>query len=458
MQETLSVKIRENSMVFLFIIMYTVSIAFGKTGQHFASGLLLLIGAIGMYIHYYLKSKCIVDFRALLSLFWIGGEGVAAFSLSKLQTEWSLITWFAFALFYFSFLLGYELLLKKWEIQKIDLKAEEVNDRCDPGTLRRLYYTIWTVVIVSTFCFLLEALILGYIPLFAKEPHAYNNFHISGVHYFTFSCMLTHPLTLIYVMLSKNVSKKNAITLVILNIVAISIAIMCISKFQFVLTLLLPATVYALMIKEIHWKRFIIGSLAIIVTATIIITCMVLSRNYMPGYLNDIFEMKNSNIPMFIQYPYMYIANNYANFNCLVTQMQSYTWGLRSLFPIFALTGLKFIFPQLISFPIYLTKPELNTLTILYDAYYDFGLFGVVLFGLILGAVCCKLTRFVRGQKNPIKYLFYGQIAMYIILSFFSTWFSNATTWFWLVITGMIYIYVGKHDIIWRRKWKKQSA
>ena len=41
------------------------------------------------------------------------------------------------------------------------------------------------------------------------------------------------------------------------------------------------------------------------------------------------------------------------------------------LFPFFALTGLKFVFPKLTASVVYLTKPELTTLTMFYDAYYD---------------------------------------------------------------------------------------
>ena len=48
---------------------------------------------------------------------------------------------------------------------------------------------------------------------------------------------------------------------------------------------------------------------------------MIIKRNYGEGYLNDIFEMRNKNLPMAVQYPYMYIANNYANFNCMTEQL-----------------------------------------------------------------------------------------------------------------------------------------
>lgn len=148
-------------------------------------------------------------------------------------------------------------------------------------------------------------------------------------------------------------------------------------------------------------------------------------------------------MPIFITQPYIYVANNYENFNCMVQQLTVHSHGVRMLFPFFALTGLKFVFPQVISTPLFITKEELTTLTVFYDAYYDFGVIGIIIFAFLLGIVAIQLTRWVRKSKNPVTYLFYGQIAIYLGLSFFTTWFSNPTTWFWLVLTGVMYFYVG---------------
>ena len=128
------------------------------------------------------------------------------------------------------------------------------------------------------------------------------------------------------------------------------------------------------------------------------------------------------------------------------------------MFPFFALTGLKFIFPQVISSPIYITKKELTTLTIFYDSYYDFGIIGVIILALILGVVARKLTTWVKISDNPISYLFYGEMAIYLGLSFFTTWFSNPTTWFWIIITCMMYIYIDKDKIINILKRNKKNV
>ena len=165
---------------------------------------------------------------------------------------------------------------------------------------------------------------------------------------------------------------------------------------------------------------------------------LTVARNHDVAYLNGIFEMKNAETPLFVSQPYIYVANNYEYFNCLVRDLTQHSYGLLMLFPVLALTGLKFVFPQLTSWPMFITKAELTTITLFYDAYYDFGLIGVFLFGLILGAVCAALTQKIRKSNNPILYLFYAQLALYLALSFFSSWFTVPTTWFWFALTGAL--------------------
>ena len=138
----------------------------------------------------------------------------------------------------------------------------------------------------------------------------------------------------------------------------------------------------------------------------------------------------------------MYIANNYDNFNCMVAELKHFSFGLKGLFPLWALTGLKFIFPSLADFPLFVTKEELTTVTLFYDAFYDFGVVGMIFFGGLLGGCCYLLGRFRRKLTCPAGHVIYAQIAMYMMLSFFTTWFSNPTTWFYLIISGVVYVYV----------------
>ena len=56
------------------------------------------------------------------------------------------------------------------------------------------------LTVLSLGCFIAEAVILGYVPLFLRGvPHAYSEFHLTGIHYFTVSCVLVPSLTVLYV-------------------------------------------------------------------------------------------------------------------------------------------------------------------------------------------------------------------------------------------------------------------
>lgn len=438
----------------VFIVGYIAAAALGLNGWQAAAGILLCTGACVLSVIFYLESKWILDYRVILSLFWLGGEGIAALQLSNLQSPWQVRTWAAFGLFYLAFLWGDALgkfsSFRKKKHSDISPAGRAAEDRRD--ITERIYHCIWIVAAVSVLCFWTEVVILGYIPLFSKDTHAYNYFHVTGIHYITFSCMLVHPLTLMYLLEGGNRKGKRVFWLIFWNVLALSIPIFCISKFQFILTILLPIMIYFLYRRTIPWKTLLIGTAVVVCAAVGIFVFMTWQRNYEAGYLNQIFDMKNQQMPLALQYVYMYIANNYDNFNCLVEALQTgqavFLHGLKELFPVFALTGMKFVFPGLVSYPTFSTVTELNTLTILYDAYYDFGLAGCMLFGGVLGLVCRLLTRLVSRADNPVSYLFYGEVAMYLLLSFFSTWFTNPTTWFWFAVTGILYLYIGGN-------WKK---
>ena len=88
-----------------------------------------------------------------------------------------------------------------------------------------------------------------------------------------------------------------------------------------------------------------------------------------------------------------------------------------------------------------MNKKELTTLTLFYDAYYDFGWVGVLIFSCLLGVAAYLLTIKLREMRNPMGYLLYAQLGVYLMLSFFTTWFSNTTTWFYLILTGILALY-----------------
>ena len=421
-------------MTVLYLAAYGVSYLMARTDNYMLSGLLLILAAVGLYIQEYMRTERLLDLRAIFSLFWVGGQGISCLKLSHLQGDWSNTTWLCFLAAYLAFWLGYEL-FAGGRRQKAGFRpAGGYNDP------EKLFWCILGITGVSTACFLFEAVYLGFIPYFAPEPHAYSYFHVSGVHYFTVTCVMVPALTVLYVQGKRALGMGKIGALLLLNLVAFAIPFLCVSRFQIIFAIILAVFTYMA-----GGKTLGLGQAALLGVGMVgLYVVLTIARKHDVAYLNGIFEMKNSDMPIFITQPYMYIANNYDNFNCLVEQLPAHTWGLRMLFPAFALTGLKFLKPELVAFPIYVTKTELTTVTLFYDAYYDFGFWGVAVFALILGLLCGLLCRHVENWKNPVGRLFYAQMGIYLMLSFFTTWFSNPTTWFWFAITAIMAWFVGR--------------
>lgn len=421
----------------VYLLCYAAAFLFAKSGHHFLAGTVLILSALYLYWQDYRKWGSLIHLRGLFSLFWIGGQGISCLKLSRLQAPWSGKTWICFLFAYIGFWLVFEGLQKRFG-QEPSQRNRRMPIRKNPDMAKPLFVCIAAITIVSAAAFTLEAVILGYIPLLVRGvPHAYSEFHLTGVHYFTVSCVLVPGLSVLYFWCGGSRKSWKNWTVAAMAVLSLLIPLLCVSRFQLIFAVLLAVFTYGAAHRQLSpW--YLAGAVVLLVPLYVLLT---IARSHDAAYLNGIFEMKNSNLPIFISQPYIYIANNYDNFNCLVEQLPSHTWGIRMLFPLWALTGLKFLFPYLTSFPIYVTKTELTTVTLFYDAYYDFGMIGVLLFSCLLGGVAWYLVQKLEKMKNPGGHLLYAQFAMYMVLSFFTTWFSNPTTWFYFFVTGVVILY-----------------
>lgn len=426
-------EMKDRTMI-VYLICYTASWILAYFHLYYISGLALLLAAGFLYYYDYHKTGNVIHLRGLFSAFWVGGQGIACLKLSRLQIDWSVLTWLCFFLAFAGFWVTFEILERIFGGDgRFDRKR-----RRQRSFVRPVFYCIIVLTCVSLAAFIFEAVVLGFIPLFLRGvPHAYSEFHLSGVHYLTVSCVLVPALSVIYFLQGGSRRSARNVLILFMTLIAFLIPVFCVSRFQLIFAIALAVFTYCAYQRRIEpW--LIAAAVVILIPLYLVLT---VARSHDVSYLNGIFEMKNSNMPIFISQPYIYIANNYENFNCLVDALPAHTWGIRSLFPVWALTGLKFVFPYLISFPIYVNKEELTTLTLFYDSYYDFGILGVAIFSCLLGAVCFFLVERLKEMKNPVGYVFYGQMAIYMMLSFFTTWFSNPTTWFYFGVTLCITIY-----------------
>lgn len=406
-----------------YMLAYFMSYIASLARLHYISGILLFAEAVYLYLHWVRESQNVTELRALFTLAWVGGQGIACLRLSKLQTDWNYLTWISFFLVYIGFGIGYE-----WGRKySLDEKKEPGKNDRQAG---RLLLCIVSLALASVLSLIFQKTGLG---------------GISG------SCSLIPAITVLYRKVSIRSGRKEKAALVLANVTAIVIPVLRMSRFH-----LFFAICFAMVTYIMVNRRMRIRTMAGIVLAFLpVYVALTVFRYYDTIYLNSVFEMKYERMPIFITQPYIYVANNFENFNCLVNLLTRHTFGVRMLSPFFALTGLKRVFPQLTVPVVYQTKPELTTLTMFYDAYYDYGVIGVFLFAALVGVAAKWAMRIVKKSKNPVAYLFYGQIAVYLGLAFFTTWFSNPIIWFWLILTGMMYWFTG-HDKNKKRNGKQE--
>ncbi|MBS6955076.1 MAG: oligosaccharide repeat unit polymerase [Enterocloster asparagiformis] len=429
----------------VYLICYAISYFLARQHVYMLSGLVLITAALWLYWRDYRAGRDLIHLRGLFCLAFVGGQGVSCFKLSRLQTDWAGETWLCFLLAVTAFWLSFELLQRRMaQKQEKAPRGTEGAAACtaDAG---RILVSMAGITGVSAAAFVFEAVKLGFIPMFSYGvPHAYSYFHVSGVHYFTVSCVLVPSLLVLYLFsraAEGGIGKRDRglWLAALLTGISILIPLLCVSRFQLILAVGMAVFTF-ISVRRTFRLKYLLVLCALMVPAYLALTVL---RSHSVAYLNGIFEMKDPHTPIFVTQPYMYIANNYDNFNCLVEQLGAHSMGLRMMFPVWALTGLKFLVPSLVSFPIFVTKEELTTVTLIYDAYYDFGAAGIVLFGFLAGAACALLYRLRARAKNPLCHVIYAQIAMYMALAFFTTWFSNPSTWFYLAVTAAAYWYVG---------------
>ena len=448
------------SSILISIPAFAAAFGLSLFEKYVFSGCVLL--AAGILICYLLVKR--QHFRshpaALFSLSWLGGCGLSCMKLSHLQLPWETETWVSFLLAYLVFMTGFLLFERLYKLRP------ERREPYDAAVLKRCLYTlILGLSLLSLASFLLEALLLGYVPLFTVDtPHAYSYFHISGLHYLTVSYVLVPSFAVLYVMTAGPLRDRCLYAVLACCVLSFCMAVLLVSRSQLIFSVLFAFFTFCLAAPERLYGRFREHRRLILPAASALLLALYVwitfERAHSASYLMDIFEMKDMSMPVWLAQPYIYIAHNYDNFNCLVRELPAHTFGLKSLFPFFALTGLKFLAPSLVAFPLYITKEELGTLTLFYDAYYDGGLFGVALLAAVLGmAAACFAKRtdfsakkdFSTGisQQNPVIYVLGGQYYVYLLFSFFTTWFSNPATWYYagVCVAGGLYISYRMHHV-----------
>ncbi len=427
----------------IYTAVYLISFIAGGAGIPALSAISLIGIAVFFYLREYKRTDELLNLRGLMALGLLGGEGVARLQLSHLSTVWTTSTWLSFYMFYLVFYVvsgRFESFLNiKLKVRDTCPDITNIKSTTNPQFKTTLYrIIILSVIAISYIAFTYEAIQLQFIPLFTVDtPHAYSYFHLKGIHYFTTLAVLVPGISMLYLEHRKSLNLKPDLIAILGLALPLILSLLLVSRFQFMF-----AAILAIFTAGVSGRRYKLWQILIIfvflISVYVIIT---IERAHSVTYLNGIFEMKNQETPIFITQPYMYIANNYDNFNVMTQSLITHSGGLRMLYPFLTLTGLKFFDASLaVGFPLFTTKPELTTVTLLYDAWYDFGLPGIIIFAVILGLITGFILYEHKRDTNPFAKLIYAELAFYFSVSFFTTWFSNPATWFYLGFSVIAYI------------------
>ena len=465
-------------MIFLYFIFYFTSIAFYYLRLNYIASVIMIALAIFIYYLEFKNSRRIVNIRGFFALGFIGGFGISLLKLSNMSKEYSMLTVVTVFVAYYSFYLG-TLLEKKFfkkNIRKI-LNIKKINFKNKIYKFLHKYFDcrilLYCIILVSFIAFLIEWYVLKFIPILSLNiPHAYSTFHIFMLHYITTLFIFTPSIALVSFYDTKNYKGKDILKsrfdLIFSISYSIIMSIILVSRAQLIMSMLLLIYVYFILYNNnmiLIKNKFLKSKNSIV---KLVFLCIVLllflfiykyitiHRAHSISYLNNIYDMKNKNIPIFLARPYTYIANNYENLNNMIINHHRFTLGRKILFPLWTLTFVKKFFPLILTQTDYFIKYELTTTTFIYDFYYDFGLVGVIIFCFLVGYVFKffeDLVYYILDKKNnkaqsvliykKYKYIIilFSLLSYYMLFSFFQPYLSLTDSWVYIIFLLFIYVF-----------------
>lgn len=427
----LSCKSNKLILIIGFLFLSSSIILLDFWGLSFVVAVIMIVLAIALYFIF--SKKDLFNPLAIYSLFWLGGIGISKLNLSYDQNNWSFYFWLNLILAYVMFVLGYYFVYKKVDVKSL-VKIKKYKFGND-----RFYLAIVILFILCLTSFILEVIILRFIPLFSAQMEAYKTFHISGVHYFVVTVCILPSLTMIY---KSNGGKKK---ILLINIISFLIPILIVSRQLIILQVVLVVVTYHYFYKKLSLKLILAIGCISIVSFSILSNL----RHQNVSYIYRVAHMKTNKESIFTQ-PYLYVAMSFENLRNIIDNFHSYKLGQNILYPILAFTNTKGFFND--SYKLhYLTNEYFTVSTYLSDIYYDFGVAGVVIIVFLLGCIYSFVYKLILENKElSIITSIHGILTYCIIFSFFVSWFFNPSIWFYTIVILMIVIFCneGEKDIV----------
>lgn len=412
--------------------------------NHYVAGLLLILGAIGLYFYivYVVAERDWLDIRAVFSGMWFLTVGLAALRLADYQEPWQTKTWICHAIAYVAFAIGgtYGRALGEKVYDWIHSQKRIYGRLKFEFKENRLYWICIGITLAGIVCFAFNIYIKGYVPFFSSRADAYLKFY-TKFHMFSVASTMISGLCYYCIMVQKGSVIKKIILWLCIAYATFIFPTLVISRGTFVTSALSLATA----IFYVHGKK-----LRVLITSVIVILgiYMVMSsaRGYTDAQLNTFFEPSEIEVtkpsddedggdgiiivlPPKLAFLYSYLTVSHDNFNEAVQHSKGYTFGLRQVAPFNVILRIDQIDEIVEDGEYYLVRKHLNTVNLIGDFYYDLHELGVALFMLLWGCIFCMIQAYFRKGKGVFALWALGNTMTPIVMCFFASWMSVFSQW-----------------------------
>lgn len=445
------------------------------------SFLWLLVGCIGLFLYYSIRSRNLLDLRAILLASITGGVACCQLRLSEIQVVWETETWVCHTLALCCFCVGFAIAERK-STQKLETRISQLWNKHAAKKIKfgfcpkKVYYATIFLAVMPIVLFCIQVAIKGFIPIFVKRHDAYIKFY-TRMSIFINLVILAAPMAF-WCLKNLKLNLWQRIGMYAIIPLPTIIFQLMVQRGLFVWSIcILLAMVY------MESKRKFLG---VILSAALLLSGVVFSsamRGIPVDAMQTIWKMDgqftiiegsdsqepskptetgdsqdatdptetkkpenmNNNgisitIPEFFYAPYYYVINGIENFNYMVSDIENHSWGFRQFAPFTVILRFPALKEIIAGYPTFTILP--NSTSIIYgDFYYDFGIIGVAVEMLLLGMLCAIIQSIAVKKRDFFAYLEYGVMLAVIVTAFFAAWISIFGTWLFAGTAFLVFLY-----------------
>lgn len=453
--------------------------------NQYATALMLAVSAVVVYFYCVLiqTDKNWWDIRAVFSAIWLMTNGLAALRLTGYQVLWETETWICQAIAYGAVHIGAEI------GERIGLRiSQKAQGRTSLKKGRillkmhteRLFWICVAVTLMGMIAFALNVYRKGFIPFFAKGGGTeYYDFYTKWYIFAVAGSMISGLCYYVLKTQKLSVWKKIFLWFSIIYSTFLFPTLVVNRGCMLTAGMSLTTAVYYLNKRRLS---------ALILCAIVIIGAFVVgtkARGYTEAQLNIFFEPvqvggnqdtkptqtdptateptettptedPNANNQGGFQlsgsasFVYSYLTVSHDNFNEAVRHTTQWTYGLRQIKPFNVILRIPAVEVALSTVPYYMVRSHLNTINLIGDAYYDFGVAGVFVLTLVWFVLFGILQMFFRKTQGVFSMLALGNAMTPVALCFFTPWVSQFSFWMhWGLVVLMFlaaYISIERKD------------